>query len=176
MEYKLCYVKGNKAWFTDNMENEIWKDVPDYEGLYQVSNLGRIRNSKGRILNFCKDKDGYLKGNIYKNGKNKNIRLHRLIAEAFILNPNNYPSVNHKDENKSNNSVDNLEWCTNAYNTRYSKAKKVLQYDLNDNLIKKWDSVRDIVRALGFNLECITGCCNGKYKTSHGYKWRYTNG
>ena len=111
---------------------EIWKDIQGYEGLYQISNLGRVK-SLGRIitnkirtyyredliLSPGKDKDGYFQVQLYKNGINKMRKVHRLVAETFILNPNNYPCINHKDENKQNNHVSNLEWCTVKYNQNY---------------------------------------------------------
>ena len=109
------------------MEKEIWKDIKDYEGIYQISNIGRIKSLdrycnnrliKGKILSPHLAK-GYLKINLYKNGKSKHFAIHSLVAEAFIPNPNNYPEVNHKDENKENNNVDNLEWCDSKYNCNY---------------------------------------------------------
>lgn len=143
--------------------------------MYQISNFGRIKNKYNKIKKLSYDKDGYLRTSLYKNGKPKSVRVHRLVADAFIKNPNNFSQVNHKNEIKDDNVVENLEWCDINYNNRYSKSKPVLQYDLKGNFIKEWESVRDIVRELGFNLECITGCCYKKYKTSHGFIWRYKN-
>ena len=154
---------------------EIWKDIIGFESLYKVSNSGNVKNKKEKIKKTHFDKDGYVCCTLYKNGKAKNVRIHRLVAEAFIPNPENKPIVNHKDENKQNNYDSNLEWCDVNYNNRYSKAKKVLQFDLNGNFIKEWECVRDIVRELGFNIESITGCCSKKYKKSNGYIWRYKN-
>lgn len=111
---------------------EVWKDVAGYEGLYQVSNLGRVASleritSKGvhvpyKLLSQSNDKDGYKKVGLYKDGKVEVGRVHRLVATAFIPNPYNYPVINHKDENKQNNVVDNLEWCTVKYNANYGTA------------------------------------------------------
>ena len=112
---------------------EEWKSIPGYEGLYEVSNLGRVRSldryvktcyeayklHKGKILSPAKDKNGYLKVHLCYNGKHNIIRVHRLVAQAFLLNPDNLPEVNHKDEDKTNNSVDNLEWCDRSYNISY---------------------------------------------------------
>lgn len=104
---------------------EIWKPILNFEGLYEVSNLGRIRSlgnytHKGtHIKKPTKTEKGYLKIQLYKDGKRFSFRVHRIVAEAFISNPNNLPEVNHKDENKLNNSVANLEWCDHVYNQRY---------------------------------------------------------
>ena len=102
---------------------EEWRDIKGYEGLYQVSNLGRVR-SKRKILKGTPDKDGYLRVALCKNGTRKYFGIHRLVAIAFIYNANNYPCVNHKDENKTNNRVKNLEWCTIAYNNCYGNRLK----------------------------------------------------
>ena len=104
---------------------EEFRDIKGYEGKYQISNFGRVKSlkyGKERIRNVCKDRHGYLTINLYKEGKVKNFRVHRLVAEAFISNPNNYPCVNHKDENPTNNYVDNLERCTVKYNNTYGTA------------------------------------------------------
>ena len=145
---------------------EIWKDIEGYEGLYQVSNLGRVRSldryvnnnhetkslKKGRILvNSILKSTGYLRVSLSREGKFVSKQVHRLVAEAFVSNPNNYPIINHKDENPLNPCADNLEWCTSEYNNNYgtrldkiSKAmtnnpkisKKVYQYDLYGNFLK----------------------------------------
>lgn len=108
---------------------EIWKPVVGYEGLYEVSSYGRVRSldrydrmnrfCEGRILKLCANRLGYLKAGLCSNDKKKQYLVHRLVAEAFIPNPNNLPIINHKDENPSNNNVDNLEWCTAKYNSNY---------------------------------------------------------
>ena len=170
---------------------EIWKDIKDYEGHYQVSNLGRAKSldryikgkghslqfKKGRILKPMKDSNGYLKVRLCNGEKSKTFNLHRLVAEVFIPNPNNYKEVNHKDENKSNNIVSNLEWCDRKYNINYGTrtekcSKPVLQYDLNGNLIKEWKSINECGRN-GFNQGDICKCCNGKLKTAKGFIWKY---
>lgn len=162
--------------------NEVWRDIPSYEGYYQASNLGGIRNTKtGKLLTLVKDSQGYLRVVLYKNGK-KNYRVHQLIAMTFIPNPNELPMVHHKNEDKSCNIVDldnlygettNLEWCTHQYNISFSKAKKINQYDLEGNFIKMWDSTMDIERELNIHHAHISKCCKGKYKTSGGYHWQY---
>ena len=117
--------------------NEEWRPIGGYEGLYEVSNLGRVRSvdryvkskgesywlRKGKMLSPAKDKNGYLKVNLYCNGKCKTINVHRLVAQEFIPNPDNLPQINHKDEDKTNNRVDNLEWCDAKYNINYGTAR-----------------------------------------------------
>ena len=171
---------------------EVWKDIKGYEGLYQVSSLGRVKSlnyrntGKEHILKqtICM----YYIINLHKNGIHKHHFVHRLVAEAFIPNPHNYPCVNHKDEDKTNNCVDNLEWCTYSYNTNYGnniqnisntqkndkrKSKIVLQYDLEGNFIKEWPSTREIERQLHILPKNVSFCCRGFYKQANGYIWRY---
>lgn len=112
------------------MQNEIWKDIPNYEGLYQISNLGNVKRvlfvnnittkPQNKILKPTSNGNGYLIISLHKNGKRKNYYIHRLVAETFLNNPNNYNEINHKDFNKKNNKVDNLEWCCRQYNVNYS--------------------------------------------------------
>ncbi|RXM57212.1 NUMOD4 domain-containing protein [Clostridium tetani] len=112
------------------MKKEIWEDIEGYEGLYQVSNLGRVKslNYKNRgiekLLKQFEDSKGYLKVGLSKNKKSKHLFVHRLVAKAFIPNLNNYPIINHKDENPLNNSINNLEWCTYKYNNNYGTKKE----------------------------------------------------
>ena len=173
---------------------EIWKDIKDYEGLYQVSNWGRIKRLRRlitnqynsfyieeKILKPQKNRYGYLYINLYKNGIMKHITIHKLVAEAFIDNPDNLPQVNHKDENKTNNIVTNLEWCDRKYNQNYGTrtervaekiSKIVLQYDLEGNFIKEWKSTAECGRN-GFNQGAVAACCRGKRKTYKGFIWKY---
>ena len=110
--------------------DEVWKDIEGYEGLYQVSNLGNVRSlkyaggNKVKLLKQYTDKKGYKRIGLYKNGKYKLYMVHRLVTIAFIPNPNNLPIINHKDEDKTNNNVNNLEWCTYEYNNTYGTARK----------------------------------------------------
>ena len=165
------------------MKKEYWKPVVGYEGLYEVSNWGRVKS-----LKFGKEKilkpiirHGYYFVGLSKNGIVKSYSVHRLVAQVFIPNPNNLPCVNHKDENKQNNVVSNLEWCTHEYNNSYGtrskrvaekQSKPVLQYDLEGNLIKEWVSINECGRN-GFNQGGICKCCNGKQKIYKGFIWKY---
>lgn len=154
---------------------EQWKTIFDYPD-YEVSNLGRVRSlkfGKEKLLSPGIHSKGYLIVSLCKNGDLKHYLVHRLVAQAFLPNPLNLPEVNHKDENKLNNCVDNLEWCERQYNVDYSKAKQVGQYDLSGNLIKVWKSVREIERQLGFSNGHISACCRGIKKTASGFIWRY---
>jgi hypothetical protein len=178
------------------MSNEIWKSVVGYEGFYEVSSLGRVRSldrtiklynggsyvRKEKTLVQIKDKRGYLKLKLLKNGKMKTFFVHRLVAQAFISNPNELPQVNHKDENKLNNKVENLEWCTQQYNIRYGTARErarynlmvaVNQYDLDGNYIKTWNGMRDIERILGLKNQGVSLCCLKKRKMCGNFQWRY---
>lgn len=158
-------------------------------GLYQVSNLGNVRslnyNKTKKIQHLKKvvnNKRGYLAVGLSKNGIFKIKTVHRLVAETFISNPNNLPQVNHIDENKLNNSVTNLEWCTNKYNINYGtrkerisekKGRKIIQLDKDDNIIKVWNGTCQASRELKINEGNIWEACNNKRKTAGKYKWKY---
>ena len=167
---------------------EIWKDIEGYEGLYQVSNMGRVKSlgnnktRKEKILKNSKGSIGYLQVGLYKEGKVKYFRVHQLVASAFIPNPDNLPQVNHRNEDKTDNRVENLEWCNRSYNTNYgtrneriAKAQSIpiLQFSKSGELVKKWESAKEVERELGFYGTNITRCCKGKLKSVGGYKWRY---
>ena len=166
------------------MIKEIWKYKKDYEGHYQVSNCGRVKSikfGKEKILKQRKDKRGYYSVVLSKNGIVKKYSVHRLVAEAFIDNTDNLPYVNHKDEDKTNNNVNNLEWCDAKYNINYGtcierrskkKSKPVLQYDLEGNFIKEWKSTMECGRN-GYNQGNVVACCQGKLKKYKGFIWRY---
>ena len=163
---------------------ELWKDIKDYEGLYQISNFGKIKSigyGKSLLLKPFKDRK-YLSINLYKDKKCKKYKIHRLVAQAFIPNPNNYPIINHKDENKYNNYVYNLEWCDIKYNNNYgnrgkkiseTKSKIICQYDLNGVLIAEWKGIKSIDIGVKINFSDISRCCNNKQKTSKGFIWKY---
>lgn len=164
---------------------EIWKDVVGYEGLYQVSNLGKVYSLiSNKIIAFSKKPKGYLIVHLYKNGVDKSKHIHRLVAEAFIPNPNNYPEVNHLDGIKTNNCIDNLEWCTKKQNMEHAsknnlvsrlygadnyRSKKVIQLDLMYNPIKIWESTGEIMRALNIPKQHISNVCNHKNKTTRNF-------
>jgi hypothetical protein len=174
---------------------EEWKDIKDYEGLYQVSSEGRVKSLKryhvknDRILKTTTDKDGYSIVNFRKNGVMYTNKVHRLVAEAFIPNPENKPIINHKDEKKTNNVVENLEWCdyefNNNYGTRNNNFKKeVYQYSLDGELLGKYISSIEASKAVNGNPSNIANCCRGfifdkkrgkphKCITYKGYKWSY---
>lgn len=166
---------------------EEWKDIKDLEGLYQVSNWGNVMSlnyngtGKPRLMKTVKNKYGYLVVKLFKDRKPKMFRVNRLVAETFIPNPDNLHQVNHIDENKENNRVDNLEWCTPKYNCNYgtrnerrvkTQSKPVLQLTLTGDLIKEWSSVAECGRN-GFNQSLVCQCCNGKRKTHKGFRWEY---
>ena len=167
---------------------EEWKPIPGYEGLYEVSNYGRVRSfkwsSNGKILSPGKDGSGYLFVTLCKDGKTKLRRMHRLVAEAFIPNPNNLPLVNHMDECKKNNYFGNLEWCSPAYNNSYGTrmervvekiSKPVVQLDKKGNFISEFESLREASRRTGIADENICRCCNhkpGRYSAG-GFIWIY---
>ena len=191
--------------------NEEWRDIKGYEGYYQVSNYGRVKgldrtiawkntviSVKEKMLKPSKNYKNYYTVNLCR----KVVLVHRLVANAFLPNPENLPFVNHKDENKTNNfvcinddgSVDfeksNLEWCDALYNNNWGsrnkrisqshingkKSKPITQYDLNGNFIKDWPSASEIQRQLGFSITSISKYCNGKIKTAYGYIWKFTKG
>ena len=171
---------------------EIWKDIKGYEGMYQISNFGRVKSlnrtinigEKSKrfqpetILKACEGTKGYLLVSLYKNNKHKMKRVHRLVAEHFLPNPQNLIFVNHIDENKRNNKVENLEWCTCQYNNIYGKRlqkvrKPILQLDLNGNLIKEWESAVKAKLELKISNKSISEVCRRKRKTAGGFKWKY---
>ena len=159
--------------------NEIWKPVQGFEGLYEVSNLGRVKSietyntCKKGIMNPMIDPDGYPHVRLYNRGMFKDISIHRLVAIAFIPNPNNYKYVNHKDENTKNNNVDNLEWCTNSYNLIYSNGKKVRQYSKSGEFIKEFNCIADASREYNIPTTNISKCCKGKRHSAGKFIWRY---
>ena len=156
---------------------ETWKAIAGYEGLYEVSDLGRVKSlkfCKEKILKPQKTRDDYLQVDIYKDGKVKHSKVHRLVAEAFIQNPQGLETVNHKDEVKTNNVASNLEWMSRGDNKRYSANKSVQMFDKQTGeLLSTFPSTIEAWRITGINHGHISKCCNGKLKSAGGYVWRY---
>lgn len=186
--------------------NEVWKPIKGYEGLYEVSNLGRVKSLdrvatatrkgvqfevpiKGKMLTPMNVRHGYLAVQLYGRGghKTRNMkeaRVHRLVAETFVPNPDNFPEVNHKDENKSNNRADNLEWCDRKYNTNYGTCQqrrvrigaenphsiRLAQLTKDGKLVRIYDSINEARRA-GYGLGNIYKCFSGQCRYAYGYKW-----
>lgn len=164
---------------SQNTHEELWKQIDGFPN-YQVSDRGRVKNIKnGKILKNKIEPHGYAFVQLYKgDGKSKWIAIHRLVATAFIPNPDNLPQVNHLDEVKTNNNVENLKWCTASQNTRYSAHKfscKINQLSLDGELINTWDSSEQIKRETGYNNSNIIQCCKGKYNQAYGFKWEYAD-
>lgn len=178
------------------MTEEIWKDVSGYEGLYQVSNLGRIKsldrivpwkNGKphhlhGKIISQRDNGNGYVQATLWKQNRQFITYVHRLVALAFLPNQNGLPEVNHKDENPLNNQSDNLEWCEHKYNIKYGtrtakvtkkRNKAVVQFDQTGKRVGEYCSASDIEKVFGFSQGHISDCCNGKRKSAYGYVWQY---
>ena len=178
------------------MEKEIWRPIKGYEGYYEVSSYGNVRSvnriiahsdgkmehHKGKLLK-CKEKNGYLLVQLCKNGKHTTFFIHRLVAQCFIPNPDSFPIINHKDEVKTNNCVDNLEWCTHRYNNCYGTvlqrraekhSKAVLQIDKEtDEIVEEYTSMIEAARNIKSRQANISNCCRGKIKSAYGFKWRY---
>lgn len=184
--------------------NEVWRPVVGYYGLYEVSNFGRVRSlprngtiNKVRILKLWTVRYGYLKATLSKDNKVKAFSVHRLVAMAFLPNPNNLPFINHKDYNTSNNYVhvnedgtvdpakSNIEWCSvqynNTYGDRLEKAswgcrKPILQFTNEDVFIKRWPGGGvQIHEELGYSRSQISSCCHGRIKTYKDCIWKFAD-
>ena len=160
------------------MTEEIWKDVVGYEGLYQVSNIGNVRSLDkydsgkkfwpGRVMKLIVDKDGYLIVGLRKDRKSKLHKVHRLVAAAFIENPHNFPEVNHIDENKQNNYMENLEWCTTRYNVTYGHRLDCITGEQNHTAKLTPEDVREIRRTyIKGDLQYGQSALARKYGVSH---------
>lgn len=205
LKHKNNKYQEYKNYKIEDLPNEIWKDIEGYNGLYQISNFGRVKSltrissyynalygkekqriRKAHIMKTHTPKNRYTSVVLTKNGVEKTFTIHRLVAEAFIPNLENKEQVNHIDGNKSNNCVDNLEFCTPSENNKHAfdtglnkphNQRKVNQYDLNNNYIKTWNSIIEFLKENNINLKNsgITSCCKGKQKTAYGYKWKYAD-
>jgi hypothetical protein len=166
---------------------EEWKDIKDYEGLYKVSNLGRVKsNYKGleRLLKPLSKNNGYLFVILYKDTKPTKYYVHRLVAKAFIPNPENKPQVNHIDEDKSNNMVSNLEWVTAKENMNHgtrglragiSNGKKIKAIDIANGESNEYYSINECARQLGLHDQNICKCLKGTRRQTGGYVFKYEN-
>lgn len=160
---------------------EIWMPVKDFEGFYEVSNLGRKKNSKRKnILKCGLDTYGYKQVVLCKDGKRFSKKIHRLVALCFIPNPHQYNCINHIDENKLNNNANNLEWCTVAYNNNYGtrlkrsvekRSKPVAQIS-NGEIIAIYKSAVEANNITGINYSKIRMCCRNERKKAGGYEWK----
>ena len=147
------------------------KDIKGYEGLYAVTPEGEVYSYKSK--KFLKPKansKGYLCVKLYRDGQKKTYKVHRLVAEEYIPNPNNLPQVDHINEDKTNNCVNNLQWITNRNNCRKSKNKPILQYTMEGEFVREWECAADVGREVKSN---IRHCLKGKTKSAYGYKWFY---
>lgn len=173
---------------------EIWKPVRNYECLYEVSNMGRVKSlnyrktGKEGIMKATKDSHGYLQVHLSKDGKVKNCYVHRLVATVFCENPEGYTEVNHINEIKSDNRAENLEYCSRSYNNTYNgRAKKVgkkaaektskpvFSVGKKSGLIMWWQSAREAERCTGISSGNIIKCCKGKLKSAGGFYWIYSD-
>lgn len=177
---------------------EEWKPVVGFEGLYEVSNFGNVRSldrttvykngrvhqTSGKDLAISLNSQGYRKTIFSVNGVHTTPRVCRLVAMAFIPNPNNLPQVNHKDENKLNDCADNLEWCDNKYNMNYGTApqrrgektrKAIEQYTLDGDFVRRWPCASIAEKETGIYHSHIAQCCKGKLIQTGGYVWRYAD-
>lgn len=174
---------------------EEWRDIEGYEGLYQVSNEGRVKSLERyvnggkqlveeKIKSVFRMSDGYYGVNLYKDGTQKLKKIARLVAETFIPNPTNLPEVNHKNEDKALNTVENLEWCDRSYNINYGTRnkrvgdhynKKVCKLDLDGKVIFVYDSLTEASRDNNVAISRISNCCNNKPSclTGGGFKWKF---
>lgn len=167
-----------------------WKYIKGYEDIYQINNLGEVKSIKRNIIMKPSiHRDGYYKIKLCKNGEKRWYQIHRLVAQTFLKNEDKLPCVNHKDENKLNNNVNNLEWCTIKYNNSYgtrlervsmsNKTKRaVLKYDLDGNFMEKYSSLAEAFRKHDKikSISSIALCCQNKYKQTHGFIFRYECG
>ena len=200
MTYELLPKLNSLRWLSiESLDGEIWKDVKGWEGLYKISNYGRVKSClrqviqksgkkriyKEKIMKCFLTPRKYIRLSLEYNGVKKKYSVHRMVAEAFIDNPQNYTQINHKDENQSNNIADNLEWCDAKYNMTYGSriertrlktlnnpknSKPVLQYTFDGKLIKEYPSIMETRRLFGNHVSEV---CLHKCLSVYGYYWIY---
>lgn len=198
MEFKIPEINSERWLSLEDFPNEEWRDVVGYEGLYQVSDNGRVKSVK-RCVPHANEKTMFVRERICKvfvnrkyiyvtlskDGKQSNMKVHRLVAEAFIPNPDGLPQVNHKDENPSNNQVCNLEFCTNDYNIRYGTKNirmkktwrerhsvKVVRLNMDGSISKQYECTKD-VELDGFDRRAVYRCCKDIKRVHANYKWAF---
>lgn len=162
-----------------------WRQVKEHPN-YEVNQFGEIRHKKRKqILKPRSNNGGYQYVNFKVDGKNTNFAVHRIVANAFIPNPNGYTEINHKDYDKTNNCVDNLEWVTSKQNKQHaylkeenhiSRGKAVEQYDLDGNYIKTYQTISHAAKEMNCSISAISNCCLGRSKTSQGFRWKFVEG
>lgn len=179
--------------------NEEWKDIKKFEGLYQISNFGRVKSLdrkiyqknkngkfqyvtyRGRILKVQKQKNGYLTIDLHRDNKFERKLIHKLVAEMFISNPNNYKYINHKDSNIQNNKVNNLEWCTQSYNIKYAydlgnkipPNMRAIKQIKDGKIVNIFKSISLAERQTNIKGANISKCCRNIRKNAGGYQWEY---
>ena len=147
------------------------KDIKGYEGLYAITTEGDVYSYKyKKFLVPRAYSKGYLRVQLFKDGQSKMYRVHRLVAEAYIPNPDNLPQVDHIDNDKTHNYVNNLQWITSRDNVRKGRNKPILQFDLDGNFIREWKCAADVGKVA---VKSINNCLKGRYKTAYGYIWKY---
>lgn len=183
---------------------EIWKPINGYEGLYEVSNMGRVKSlpktveqyygykiTNERMLKQSPDRKGYMMAWLYKNKKRKTMKVYRLVANAFIPNPESKPQIDHINAINTDNRACNLRWCTGKENfhnpisyrrnseskfgRKNHNAKSVVQLSLDGIPIRIWDCINDVKRELGFHHSHISQCCSGKRNVAYGFIWKYAD-
>ena len=163
---------------------EYWMPISGFEGLYEVSNLGRVKSlpratTSGRILKSSSNGMGYQHIVLTKNGKQKDFYVHRLVAEAVLPNPENLPEVNHKSEDKTDNRVENLEWCTKDYNLKYGTAQqRSLEHQHSvtvTNGVLTFNSLKEAAKYFNVGKTAICNCLKGRTQTCCGFSWSYVS-